>query len=265
MSTLQEADYGEHRDYKYGAPHLSHPQLRTRMESDLTTLVTSLIQTQGRCRALEVGAGHGTFTDTLVRTGASVVVTEMSAPSATVLQDRFGDEAAVTVMHDPDGSKCERAADGCDLIVFISVLHHIPDYLRVATNLVDRLEPGGAFYCAQDPKWYPSRSRWSMGVDRGAYLFWRIGQGNLKRGIGSQLRRLCGVYDESRPSDMIEYHVVRQGVDEGALEKMLRSRFQDVDPWFYWSTQSRLLQRLGERAGWISTFGMTAIKRLPRD
>jgi len=104
-----------------------------------------------------------------------------------------------------------------------------------------------------------------MGVDRGAYMFWRIRQGNPKRGVGSQLRRLRGIYDESLPSDMIEYHVVRQGVDEGALEEMLRSGFQDVDPWFYWSTQSRWLQRLGERAGWTSTFGMTARKRLPRD
>lgn len=264
MSNMQESDFGEHRDYTYGAPHLGHPQLRTRIESDLTALVKSLIETQGRCRALEVGAGHGTFTDTLVRAGASVTVTEMSAPSAAVLQRKFRDEAAVRVIHDPHGSECKQiAADGCDLLVFISVLHHIPDYLQVAGDLVDLLEPGGGFYCAQDPKWYPSRSHWSMGVERAAYLFWRIRQGNLQRGVGSQLRRLRGVYDETQPSDMIEYHVVRQGVDERALEWMLKSRFHHVEPWFYWSTQSEWLQRLGERAGWISTFGMTARSRLP--
>lgn len=262
MAGLQESEYGEGRDYAYGSPHLAHARLRERIESDLVRTVTQIVAAKGSCRAVEIGAGHGSFTDAIVRGGASVTVTEMSRSSVAVLQRRYADTDAVDVVHDPDGSAAARVAEGCDLAVFISVLHHIPDYLTAVQQVVDGLAPGGAFYCAQDPLWYPRRSRWSMAVDKGSYMVWRLGQGNVRRGLGTRLRRLRGVYDESRPADMVEYHVVRQGVDEEALEALLRARFRRVATWRYWSTQAGPLQKLGDILGWQSTFGITAVDRL---
>jgi SAM-dependent methyltransferase len=263
MASLQEVDYGADRDYTHGSPHLVHVQLRTRIEDDLSRLVRMTRAERGTCHALEVGAGHGTFTGTLLAAGATVTVTEMSEPSVAVLKQRFAG-ADVEVIYDSEGVQAAQvAARGCDLVIFISVLHHIPNYLTTVGELVNGLRSGGAFYCAQDPMWYPSRSRFNMAADRGAYMLWRLGQGNVKRGLKTRVRRLRGVYDETEAADMVEYHVVRQGVDERALATLLRERFDVVETWLYWSTQAKWLQRLGERLGWKSTFGMIAVRKLP--
>jgi hypothetical protein len=101
-----------------------------------------------------------------------------------------------------------------------------------------------------------------MLLDRGAYLVWRLGQGEVRRGLATRWRRIRGVYDETEASDMVEYHVVRKGVDEKALEALLRRNFDRVTLWTYWSTQSPRLQRFGyNRKGWDSDFGLTAIGR----
>ena len=54
MAELQEADYGAGRDYAYGSPHLTHPQLTSRIEAQLRALVEELIEQHGHCRVVEV-------------------------------------------------------------------------------------------------------------------------------------------------------------------------------------------------------------------
>ena len=83
MAELQQADYGENRDYEVGSPHLRHDVRRNRIENDLSALVRDQVERRGQCRVLEIGGGHGTFTACLVAAGASVIVTEMSAPVRT--------------------------------------------------------------------------------------------------------------------------------------------------------------------------------------
>ncbi|WP_240929643.1 class I SAM-dependent methyltransferase [Streptomyces coryli] len=257
MGTLQEHEHGEGHDYAAGSPHIRHHSLRERLIGSLHGVIGEIQETNGRCRVLEVGAGHGTFTDHLVAAGAEVTVTEMSEPSASFLRRRFRHNDRVTVLHDADGERALRG-DPVDLVVCISVLHHIPDYVRSVRRLTDRVVPGGAFVSYQDPLWYPRRGTVSMAADRGAYFLWRLGQGQLQRGLATRVRRLRGIRDESNPADMVEYHVVRDGVDELALRDLLAECFADVGVERYWSTQSPLLQQLGERRGPRTTFGLIA-------
>lgn len=262
MSDLQESEYGAARDYTVGSPHLQHAPTRLRIENDLRELVAATLQRQATCRVLEVGAGHGTFTRTLVTAGAEVTVTEMSEPSARYLETIMAG-APVEVILDRQGTSAldvvtEREID---VLVFVSVLHHIPDYLGLIRQLVSELPRGASFYCAQDPLWYPSRSRWSRAREQVAYFGWRMGQGGYKRGLATRWRRLRGHYDEGSPADMVEYHVVRKGVDQAALARFLRTQFEDVRIHTYWSTQSRVWQAIGDRRGWASTFGITATNK----
>ncbi|MFF1598853.1 hypothetical protein ACFVYV_15335 [Streptomyces mirabilis] len=81
-------------------------------------------------------------------------------------------------------------------------------------------------------------------------------------GLATRVRRLRGRYDETNEADMSEYHVVRQGVDEVTLQKLLEPAFHDVEVQCYRSTQSGALQALGERFGPATTFGLFA--RNPR-
>jgi SAM-dependent methyltransferase len=207
-----------------------------------------------------VGAGHGPFTEHLIGSGASVVVIEMSAPSVDMLRQRFAGDDRVSVVHDPTG---DVPVEGeFDAVVYVSVLHHIPDYLSAITRTVERIRPGGVFVSMQDPMLFARQARSTRLATRGMFFGWRITQGDFRRGLATRLRRLRGVYEESEPSDMTEYHAVRGGVDEQALANRLRERFTDVHILPYWSSQAGWAQTLGRRICAPNTFGLVANGRI---
>jgi hypothetical protein len=94
--------------------------------------------------------------------------------------------------------------------------------------------------------------------DRAAYLVWRLRRGNRISGLVSLKNRLTGRLDPARPGDMVEYHVVRNGVDERALHDLLDGAFRDVRVLPYWSNQSRIAFRLGRRLGLANHFALVA-------
>jgi SAM-dependent methyltransferase len=263
VANPQEVAYPQGFDYAAGSPHLKHAGLRARVDESLLEEVGRIRARVGRCRALEIGAGHGSFTAVLRGAGAEVTVTEMSAPSAGHVAELFSGDPAVRVLHDPEAAWVDTTDDRFDLVVAISVLHHIPDYLGAVSRYVDVTEPGGTFVSWQDPMWYARVPRRSLLSAQAAYLAWRLGQGNLARGLRTRLRRIRGVWDETEVSDMSEYHVVRQGVDELALMSLLRARYAEVQLTTYWSTQAASLQRAGERLGMTGTFSTVARGRVP--
>ena len=261
MTKIQEIAHPAGFDYTAGSPHLKHPELRARIDASLRQEVERIRTRQGTCRVLEVGAGHGTFTTVLRSAGASVTVTEMSGPSAAQLHRSFSDDPDVRVVLDADGSWVFEMDDRFDLVVAISVLHHIPDYVAAVSRYADVTEAGGTFVSWQDPAWYPRLSRKSLLASRSAYLVWRLGQGNFSRGLATRIRRLRGIFDETNVSDMSEYHVVRQGVDEEALISLMHKRYAEAITTMYWSTQAGPLQSIGERLGLGGTFSLVARDR----
>ena len=259
MADLQQRAHGEGHDYAAGSPHIRHHALRSAIVATLQEVVGAVLDVRGSCRVLEVGAGHGVFTDHLVAVGAQVVVTEMSAPSARVLENRFRNNDRVHVILE-DGDSCGGAGP-VDVVVCVSVLHHIPDYLSAVRSYVERITGGGAFVSFQDPLWYARQSRLCRLADRGAYLMWRLTQGEFRRGAATVIRRLRGKLDEAQMSDMVEYHVVRAGVDEVALQELLLQHFETVRVVTYWSTQASWAQALGSCFGPHTTFGLIARNR----
>ena len=261
-TSAQDSAYPEGFDYVQGSPHLKHLALKARIDGSLIDEVARTRMRTGHCRTLEVGAGHGSFTAVLRGAGADVTVTEMSSSSAARLRTRFDKDPSVTVVHDGDGSWVFETGSRFDLVVAVSVLHHIPDYLAAVARYADVTEPGGSFISWQDPMWYPRQPRAVLAASRVAYFAWRIRQGNLKRGIATRMRRLSGTLDEGNVSDMAEYHVVRKGVDESALARLLRDRYAETLLIGYWSTQSTTLQRAGNWLRLRDTFGFVARDRL---
>lgn len=263
MALMQERLHGEGHDYAAGSPHIKHLQLREHVVDVFQGLIREVMERKGSCSVLEIGAGHGTFTDHAAAVGARVLVTEMSRPSVQLLTNRFSHNPNVTIISDSDGFQVFRESQRFDVIACISVLHHVPDYLTLVERFADELmEPAGHLFSYQDPLWYPRQPHWTRGIDRAAYLAWRLGRGELSKGLKTQMRRMRGALDESNPSDMVEYHVVRQGVNEEALFRALEQRFESVDLDTYWSTQSPMLQSVGQRLRLKSTFGVTAMGRL---
>jgi SAM-dependent methyltransferase len=258
---LQDRGHGADHDYERRSPHLVHARLRNQIAEQIRHAVGRSFARHGDCRVLEIGAGHGAFTEFAAAAGACVTVTEMSASSASGLDRRFVNNDRIRVIHDPDGESVLREDQCYDLILCISVLHHIPDYLGCVKRLTDVVAPGGDLISFQDPMWYARRSRLNMSAQWGAYFAWRVFQGDLVRRLRTRGRHLREIRDERLESDMVEYPIVRQGVDELALQGLLGEAFNSVSLVTYWSTQSPALQELGDTLGLRSTFGLIATGR----
>ena len=255
MQRLQELGYGPERDYRAGSPHLKHWRLYDRLTGVLRTAIAEVAERGEPLNVLEVGAGHGGYTEAALAAGASVTATEMSRHSLTRLEDRYRNNPGLRAVFDADGSLTPLGDERFSLVMCSSVLHHIPDYLSFLTGpMMRHLAPGGTFLSFQDPLWYPAVGTVTRKLDRWAHLAWRLGQGNLRQGLATFVRRQRGIYDDDNPHDMVEYHAVRQGCDHEAIRRLLEAHFEEVDMSTYWSTSSPLFQRIGDMMDHHNTF-----------
>jgi SAM-dependent methyltransferase len=97
-------------------------------------------------RALDVGAGIGTFTGRLAAMCELVVAVEADPAFARVLRRRFADHAKVEVIDGEATALSVAAVPGgpFDTIVCFNVLEHIPDDAEALTSFRSQLVPGGA-------------------------------------------------------------------------------------------------------------------------
>lgn len=240
------------------SPHLAQWALQSRLVTLLEESVRLLPESSRPASVLEVGAGHGGYTGPLLAAGCKVTAVEMSRPSWQKLQDRYGANERLSAQLDRDASLSDLPG-GHALALCISVLHHIPDYLGFLRRVTDHLAPGGTVLTVQDPLWYPRVGRLTQRVDRTAYVVWRIGQGNVRAGFAAMVRRMRGAFPEQVADEVGYYHVVRQGVDEEAVVRLLADRFTDLELFTYWSHHVGATRRPAERAGLTNTFAVRAV------
>jgi SAM-dependent methyltransferase len=262
MRELQETAHSEGHDYRAGSPHLMHLHLYQRLLGELQGALQTLRERDLPWSVLDIGAGHGSFAEPLLAYGCTVTATEMSRPSVEFLRAQYGSNDRFSVALDEDGSLRSLGDQTFGLVLFASVLHHIPDYETAIRVAAARVREGGALITFQDPLWYPALSRTNLRLSQAAYLWWRLGQGNYLRGLKTRWRRVRGRY-ERNPSDMVEYHVVRNGVNQRRVREVLSQLFGQVELFKYWSTQSAMGQRVGEAVKAENTFGVVAVDRLP--
>lgn len=256
--TLQEAVYDGEYDYARFSPHLKHATLNAYVRRRLRRSWDRVRADGLDGRVLEVGAGDGRFTEPLLAWGARVTATEMSGPSCELLRGTFADNERLEVVHDPDGTLAVVGAPPHDLVLFAAVLHHVPDYLAALEQSLPHLRPGGSLVTFQDPLRYaslPAATRWFAEI---TFAVWRLGQGNLRRGMATRTRKLLGRQRLDHPSDTVEFHVVREGVDQEAVRACLAQWFERVEVTGYWSAQSATVQRIGTALGLENTFSVTA-------
>jgi SAM-dependent methyltransferase len=256
MQLLQQDAHGACHDYVSGSPHLKHRHLRDR----LLGLIRDEIEAVGRLpHVLEVGGGHGGYTEPVLARGCAVTATEMSLPSVERLTLQYGRNPRFRALFDPDGSLDVVGDQRFSLLLCASVLHHIPDYVAFLDGpALQHLSPGGTIVTIQDPLWYPTLGRLDALLTKVGYFSWRVTKGGYVDGVRTRLRRVRGVYDESVTQDMVEYHVVRSGVDHRAISRTLEPQFESVRVVPYWSSQSPTWQWVGDRLGRCNTFAFVA-------
>lgn len=261
--TIQVGELQEHvfdDAYSFiGDPHLSHPELRAWIVRLASEAAERAVARRLPPRLLEIGAGDGGLTEPLLARGFEVTATDVSRHAIERLRLAYGGNSRFRAFHDEAEDASGVNGGPFSVVLCASVLHHIPDYLSFVGNVVGQhLASGGAFVSVQDPLRYDTMSPIAHRFDRAAYLIWRLGRGNRLSGLVSLKNRLTGRLDPSRPGDMVEYHVVRDGVDERALRGLLDPSFEELNVIPYWSNQARLAQRIGRRLGLANQFALVA-------
>jgi ubiquinone/menaquinone biosynthesis C-methylase UbiE len=141
--------------------------------------IYELIEPHLGAEVLEIGAGHGTFTEMLAGKATRIVASDISERCVSKLRTRFPGAGPVEVFL---GSVDSAAAHGpFDTVVMINVLEHIEDDDGALRELRDRvLRPGG-----QVVLWVPAFSLLYSDFDR------KIGHHRryTKPGLRAQLTR----------------------------------------------------------------------------
>ena len=173
---------------------------------------------------LDIGAGDsGVPTDYLVKYGFKVVETDISNVSLQRLLLLFEDFESQISIESGDIfdvlDNYNNMGQKFDLIIARAFLHHIPDTTKLLEKIKPVLNENGVFISFADPLRYDTLSYFELLFSKIDYYLWRIRQGNLKRGINSFIRRgIRNKLDESLEEDMLEYHVVRNGLDQELIE-----------------------------------------------
>ena len=136
MQHIQERAHGSDWDYRLGSPHLTHSSLIHRL-TDLLFQTLYLVEAAGLpLTVLEIGAGHGGYTEPMLAAGWEVTATEMSRASLTRMCERYGRNDRFEGLFDSNGSLDVVGDRRFSLVVASAVLHHIPDYLSFVSGPV---------------------------------------------------------------------------------------------------------------------------------
>jgi SAM-dependent methyltransferase len=254
-----------HRRLVAESPHLSHASLRAlcdRLSADVFRRVAAGDKIPA---VLDMGAGDGDLTLRFLRWGAQVTAADATEALLGRLQETASGLAGALTIAPGDIfatlDALRNESRQFEIVCASSFLHHIPDFLRMCREVLPLLAPRGIFFSFQDPLRYDTQPGITFGVDRMAYFWWRLFQGNCWRGIKTRVRRLRGIYRDDLAEDAAEYHVVRNGVDQVALERLWSQAGFDCTIHCYWSTQSALGQKIGELLRLANTFALVAQRR----
>jgi SAM-dependent methyltransferase len=250
--------------YINGAPHLKHQSIRRIYRSLVDAAVARAGRAPETLTVLELGAGNGLASTAWFDHRVRLTAVDSSEPMLRGLVDKAREHGLTPSVVVADALDfLESKGDGFDVVTHVSMLHHVPDYLSLLERSTARVKSGGSLLIFQDPLRYDRLAFPNHLIDRAFYFAWRLGQGNVKRGLKTRWRRLRGVYSPTEVVDFEDYHVVRAGVDSEAIVGLLEPSFSKVEVVRYWSTYSRVLQRLGERLHLVSSFGLLASGRKP--
>lgn len=212
---------------------------------------------------LDLGAGEGSVTLPFLELGARVVAVDISSSQLNTLKTKCNRFAGMLeVRCESISETLSEKSESYDIVVVNSFLHHIPDYLGLIRKAATILNPYGQFFSFQDPLRYDTLGRANMMFSKLAYLSWRVFKDDAINGLSRRIRRYRGIYLENSVYDNAEYHVVRNGVDKDAIQRLFEELRFDCDIVSYFSTQSRVFQPAGAVLGMKNTFAVVAQKRM---
>src|SRR3954452_8340429 len=108
--SFQDLHYGEDIDYGRGSPHLSHRDLYLELVSVVHRVLLAIDNAGLPHTVLEVGAGHGGYTESVLAAGYEVTAVDMASASVQHLQSKYSMTQQFTAIFDESGDL--RAVEG---------------------------------------------------------------------------------------------------------------------------------------------------------
>lgn len=248
-------------DFVDGSPHLKHRTLQEFYAKLAREVYAYAARDLPAVRVLDLGAGEGSATLPFLEFGAYVTAVDVSARNLQVLQTRCAGFQDRLEIRCGEINEILALNEPYDIVIAISALHHIPDYLAMIHSAVCRPASPTLFFSFQDPLRYDTVGIFNRAFSDMAYSSWRVFRPQVWEGVQRRVRRLRGRYNTGAAEDMGEYHVVRQGVDQNAVVAQLQSDGFDCQVVPYFSTQSTFFQGIGIAIGAKNTFAIIARKQ----
>jgi 2-polyprenyl-3-methyl-5-hydroxy-6-metoxy-1,4-benzoquinol methylase len=251
------------KDYLEGAPHLKHKSLR-KLYGRLVLKVYSATSRENVPKILDLGAGEGTVTLPFLDLGAQVTAVDISESQLQALEaktKKYKSRIKIFCRDMNDFLDLEKVnGNTYDIVVLNSFIHHIPDYISVIDKITEVLSPGGTFLSFQDPLRYDTVNTFTSFFTRFAYFTWRITRGDVINGLKRRLRRAKGIYHDDCREDNVDYHVVRNGVDQIKISDFFKSMNFSCEIIKYFSSESSIWQPVGQLFRLENMFAVIARK-----
>lgn len=184
---------------------------------------------------LDFGSGTGNLTQYLLRLDASVIATDVSTGCLEVVQKKFCNHNNLTTLVLNGNDLKEIKNNSIDMIATYSVLHHVPDYLKIIGEFTRVVKPGGVIYIDHEV----DETYWEYNAAYMSYLkelgnsFYTVHANELglkqKIGVKAYLKALLNKLrpERNKPKSLIlcgagDIHVYRHDhINWGEIENIL--------------------------------------------
>lgn len=139
----------EPSQYEHLHKEIFNPIEQERLGKALSTAIKAVrtnSSARGGLTALDYGCGSGNLTRDLIEAGISTVSADVSDGFLALIERNFSQTGLSKVLK-VNGKDLSDVANGqFDVVATYSVLHHVPDYLRIVKEMCRVLKPGGVIY-----------------------------------------------------------------------------------------------------------------------
>ncbi len=207
-------------------------------DTEQRRLIDALTEAQGSIRSnpphkvLDIGCGSGNLTKYLLSLGFEVTAADVSTVFLGQINEKFPDVHT----YELNGADLKELLDNSfDMVATYSVLHHIPDYLSMVTEMCRVLKSGGILYIDHEK----NESFWNE--DEQLFAFYKVQAPHLlKRKILrllspafyiNRLRRIRNPRYQAEgdihvfPDDHIEWDTIKEVCEQNDVHAIIESDY----------------------------------------
>lgn len=138
---------GIYPKYENLHPEIFNPVEQDRLQNNLDKAVRWIKTPSMHKVAFDYGCGSGNLSRHFINLGLHVIAVDVSENFVKFVKEKYENTGMLVNAFKVNGRDLGNIDDNVyDLVGCYSVLHHIPDYLRIIEEFIRVLKPGGVFY-----------------------------------------------------------------------------------------------------------------------